>query len=61
MQYMNERQVMELLSIKQQGAIYKWIEKFDFPKPIKIGPKTNRWDMNDIVKWMEGKKDLKSG
>jgi predicted DNA-binding transcriptional regulator AlpA len=35
-----------------KATIYRWIEKADFPKALKLGPQVRRWRKGDIEQWV---------
>lgn len=37
---------------KTVGTIWRWARlEPDFPKPLKLGPATSRWDLDEIEAW----------
>jgi prophage regulatory protein len=37
-------------------TLYRYINSNLFPKPIKLGPKKNRWYEEDVAAWIEQRK-----
>lgn len=35
-----------------KSTLEKMIENGEFPKPLKLGPRTRRWHAEDINKWI---------
>jgi prophage regulatory protein len=32
-------------------SIYRWIKKYDFPKPVKLSEGCSRWKSSDVEAW----------
>ena len=47
------------ISVKQLSArynvsvasVWRWIQKSDFPSPVKLSPGCTRWRSSDLKKW----------
>ena len=37
----------------KRTAIYRWIALGDFPKPVRMGPRSSRWRESAISDWIE--------
>lgn len=49
--YLTDRQVAERLSVSKP-TVWRWVNVLpDFPQPIKLGPNTTRWRLDDIEAW----------
>lgn len=35
-----------------RATIYRWMGEGDFPRPIKIGERANRWLSSDLSAWL---------
>lgn len=35
-----------------RNAIYNYIKKSDFPKPVRVGPRVSRWPENEVDAWL---------
>ena len=44
------RQVCEYLGISR-STIYNWMSKGKFPRPVRLGPATVRWSVDDVDAW----------
>ena len=51
---LKRREVEEITGLSR-STIYRMLNTGQFPQPVRIGPKTVRWRMSDIVKWMESR------
>ena len=38
----------------KRTAIYRWIALGDFPKPVRMGPRSSRWRESDVQGWIDG-------
>ncbi len=45
--YLSVEQVAARYNVSKD-AIWRWRREGNFPKPIKLGPKTSRWRLNDL-------------
>ena len=36
-----------------KSTFWEWVKKGRFPKPVKLGPRTTAWRVEDIRAWME--------
>lgn len=50
--WLNCRQLMQRLEISR-STLYNWLKTGDFPRPVKLGPNSNRWHVADIREWEE--------
>ena len=55
--YMTERlirrpEVEKMVGLKR-SAIYKKMERGEFPKPVRIGERAVAWRLSEIIKWMD--------
>jgi prophage regulatory protein len=52
---------IELIKVKQvceemnipMSTLYRWISQGDFPRPIKLGPRSVAFRRTDIIKWLD--------
>lgn len=42
-------------------SLWRWRQKGDFPKPIKLGPRLIGWERSVIDSWLNGKRDSEEG
>lgn len=49
------KELREILGVPK-STIYFWIKQKNFPRPIKLGPRTVGWVNEEIFKWIEKKK-----
>ncbi|WP_423208690.1 helix-turn-helix transcriptional regulator [Paracoccus yeei] len=49
--FLSDQQVAERYGLKSREAIWKWVKRNQFPKPIKLSPGCTRWRLNDIENW----------
>ncbi|SHK42089.1 transcriptional regulator, AlpA family [Shimia gijangensis] len=53
---LNAKHVASLLSI-DQSTLWGWIKNDPtFPKPFRLGPRSNRWRLSEIEKWEQTKR-----
>ena len=45
------REVMRLVSLRK-SAIYDWIGRGLFPRPVHLGPRCVRWSEAEVVAWI---------
>ena len=38
-----------------KSTIYAWIERGDFPQPVKLGTRLVAWRESDITAWLESR------
>ena len=57
---LSAKEVADLLSFSYQGFLRMLIRTTDFPKPIMLGERTQRWSEIEIQKWIEGKANDRS-
>jgi len=55
------KEVAELLNVSE-SAVYKWMQQGRFPKPVRLGDDDAkrvavRWVYEDIVAWIEERKN----
>lgn len=48
--YLTDRAVANRYDVTRQ-TIWRWVRKYSFPSPVKIGPATTRWREADILEW----------
>ena len=53
--YMSTSQVMELLGVSK-STMYRFIKSGYFLSPTIIGPRTWRWDKNEVEAWIEAQR-----
>lgn len=54
MKYLNQKLVMERLSISR-STLWRWTSENNFPKPLKLSPGCTRWRLIDIEQWEEAR------
>lgn len=52
--------ILRLRDVKSQtglsrSSIYAFIQKGEFPKPIKLGPKASGWLAEEVQEWINNK------
>ena len=52
------KDVQELLNVSR-SFIYTRMERGEFPKPLKIGPRAVRWKRADVLAWIESQHEAK--
>lgn len=52
---LDKRDIKEIMQI-QDNAFYTMIKTDDFPKPIRVTPKSARWKYVEIKEWLEKRK-----
>jgi predicted DNA-binding transcriptional regulator AlpA len=57
---LSAKEVADLLSFSYQGFLRMLKRTTDFPKPIMLGERTQRWSEIEIQKWIEGKANDRS-
>lgn len=50
------KELVSLLGVSKE-TIYYWIRQGSFPKPIKLGSRLSGWLGEDVLKWLEERKD----
>ena len=45
--------VEERVALKRT-AIYRYISRGVFPKPVRMGPRSSRWRESDVQGWIDG-------
>lgn len=51
-QYLTDKQVAERFSV-HRATPWRWVERGDFPKPVRLSPGCTRWRESDIQAWEE--------
>lgn len=56
---MNILKIEDVMDITKLGrsTIYAWINKKEFPSQIKLGRRASGWVEDDVLKWIQDKKD----
>tara|TARA_R110000851_G_scaffold333531_1_gene514864 strand:- start:44255 stop:44470 length:216 start_codon:yes stop_codon:yes gene_type:complete len=39
------------------STIWRWVAAGDFPKPVKLSPRTTAWRASDVHAWLESRKE----
>lgn len=53
-------EVLGMLKCASKTTIYKYINFQAFPKPIKLSSKMARWDVSEVEKWIEERKQQRN-
>jgi len=51
---LNQKEVCEYFKIAR-STLYYFINHYDFPRPIKLGLRTARWNKKEIIEWYKKK------
>ena len=54
--YISKKQVARILGVSTSSVI-RWVKTNNLPKPIKFGSNTLKWDITEIEKWIEERKN----
>ena len=49
------RPEVETLTGLSRSTIYAWLQRGDFPKPVKLGTRLVAWRESDIAAWLESR------
>ncbi|WP_425311180.1 helix-turn-helix transcriptional regulator [Leptospirillum ferriphilum] len=55
MQVLRLRELLKLSGLSK-STIYARIKEGDFPKPIRLGPRSIGWFQHDIESWLESRR-----
>lgn len=58
--FLDKREVLGLLRISQ-STLYYWIQKGDFPRPVKLGTRRAVWREKDVAAWIDARIALGGG
>ena len=48
-----KRKEVETLTGLSRSSLYRWIERGQFPKPLRLSTRTVRWEESTIHDWMK--------
>ena len=51
-QLITVRELTERLGVSR-GTVGRWCKRPDFPKPVRIGPNSLRWQAVDVQAWID--------
>lgn len=54
--YISKKQVARILGVSTSSVI-RWVKTNNLPKPFKFGSNTLKWDITEIEKWIEERKN----
>ena len=54
--YISKKQVARILGIST-SSVSRWVKTNYLPEPIPFGPNIIKWDINEIEKWIEERKN----
>ena len=40
-----------------KSTIWEWVKNGHFPKPVKLGPRTTAWRVEDVRAWMDARQE----
>ena len=49
------RPEVETLTGLSRSTIYSWLQRGDFPQPVKLGTRLVAWRESDITAWLESR------
>lgn len=53
--HLNERYLSDNQVAKRYGThrttIWRWVDEFGFPAPVRLSPKCSRWKFSEILAW----------
>lgn len=48
-------QVQELCGDVGRSTLYDWMDRGEFPRPVKLGARAVAWRESDILEWLESR------
>jgi prophage regulatory protein len=54
------RPQVEFLAGVSRSTIYAWMQRGEFPRPVKLGTRLVRWRLSDIDAWVKAR-ETKAG
>ena len=48
---LNEEQLREVLQLSR-SSVYRLLRCGALPKPVRVGLRTRRWNLNDVEQWL---------
>ncbi len=57
MKYLRYPQLVERGLINNRQTLKRWIDQYDFPRPIRLGPNTAAWEEAAVEAWLQARKD----
>ena len=48
--YLSDRQLAERYKV-HRTTLWRWVERNQFPKPVKLSPGCTRWKLSDVEAW----------
>lgn len=51
----DRKEVLVVLGLKSDSALYRAIKEDDLPKPIRVGGRASRWRKSDILDWIDSR------
>ena len=56
----DERELLDLKGVLElvgcsRASLYLWMTKAGFPRPLKLGPRSNRWDLGEVREWLDSR------
>ncbi len=54
--YISKKQVARILGIST-SSVSRWVKTNNLPHPFKLGPNIVKWDIKEIEKWIEERKN----
>lgn len=48
--FLSDRQIAERYSVCR-SSIWRWINTRNFPRPVKVGENTTRWELGQVEAW----------
>ena len=54
--YIPKKQVARILGVSS-STVSRWVKTNYLPEPIPFGPNIIKWDINEIEKWIEERKN----
>ena len=48
-----KRKEVEALTGLSRSSLFRWIEKGQFPRPLRLSARTVRWEASTIHDWMQ--------
>ena len=50
--YMRLKELLKRLGVSR-ATLYRWMQVYDFPRPIKLGPNTSAWVESEVDEWLD--------
>jgi prophage regulatory protein len=59
MKLLRQKEVIERLGMARSPFL-RMVDRGEFPKPVKIGPKLNHWPEHEVDAWIQSRADARN-